>query len=331
MQDSLDDFEPVGDKGVLTITRAVQLVVLCLAVLGAVAAFASGQDQQPEPAPEPFPTENYLVGAAVCGACHGDKYHQFSQTPHTALLTDPRWKASEQGCEACHGPGGFHTHFAGDPSYIFNPAKATAREVAKRCTACHEEQAIRRQPYHVEHDPDAVSCNDCHSPHQEKTNPYLLIADPPALCFRCHKEVESDFRKPFRHRVLEGAMSCRDCHSGHGERNTAEARRSAEGMSALCARCHAEKHGPFVFEHLAITRSEDGCVTCHNPHGSVNNRMLVRNTVFQLCIQCHSEIGLSRDPSRGVFPHDLTSPRFQNCTVCHTQIHGSNSSRVFLN
>lgn len=316
----------------LTIPRALKLAVLCAALLGAVAAFASGQDAPADQQPaEPFPTENYLVGVQVCAACHGEKNHQFAQTPHKTLVTDPRWKPNEQGCEACHGPGGFHTHFAGDPAYIFNPAKATAPEVAKRCTSCHTEQSIRRQPFHVEHDPDTVSCNDCHSPHQEQTNPYLLIEDAPGLCFKCHKEVESDFRKPFHHKVLEGAISCRDCHSGHGERNTAEARRSAEGMSALCAKCHSDKHGPFVFEHLALNRSEDGCVTCHNPHGSVNNRMLARGTVFQLCIQCHSEIGLSRDPSGGVFTHDLSNPRFQNCTVCHTQIHGSNTSRVFLN
>ena len=105
-------------------SSALKALVLCLAALGAAAAFASGQDAPPppqaEPAPEPFPTENYLVGAEVCGACHGDKYHQFSTTPHMRLLTDPRWKPAEQGCEACHGPGGFHTHYAGDPAYIFN-------------------------------------------------------------------------------------------------------------------------------------------------------------------------------------------------------------------
>jgi len=308
----------------------VKLAIGGLAVAG-LGALAIGHASTAPATQQAAPADNYLVGVEVCGACHGDKLHQFNTTPHTALLTDAHWKPEQQGCEACHGPGGNHTHLAGDPSAIFNPAKASARDVAKRCTVCHEEQAIRRQPFHVEHDPDAVSCNDCHSPHQEKTNPYMLIDDPPMLCFRCHKEVESDFRKPFHHKVLEGGISCRDCHSGHGQRNTAEARRSAEGLSALCARCHADKHQPFVFEHLAITRSDEGCMTCHNPHGSVNNRMLVRSTVFQVCIQCHSEIGLSADPSKGVFTHDLTNPRFQNCTVCHTQIHGSNTSRVFLN
>jgi DmsE family decaheme c-type cytochrome len=316
--------------------RTIKLLGVCLAAAFAAIASVRGA-QQPaqtpqQPAQPVAPTgPNFAVGAEVCGRCHVDKLHQFRQTPHSVLVTDPDPETTTHGCESCHGPGGHHVQTAGDPSYIFNPRKATAEEVAARCTACHVEQSTRKREHHAEHDPDAVGCNDCHSPHQEKTNPYILIDEPPALCFRCHKEVESEFHRPFRHRVLEGGMSCLDCHSAHGERNTAEARKSAEGMSGLCASCHADKHGPFVFEHLAISRSADGCVTCHMPHGSVNNRMLVRNTVFQLCVQCHSEIGLSADPAGGVFPHDLSNPRISECVVCHTQIHGSNSSRTFLN
>lgn len=317
-------------------TIRLKVAVLCCALLGGVAAIASGQAVSSTPTAlpsqdqNPAPDDEY-VGADVCAACHQKKHAQFVKTPHWVLVTDPATKTSDRGCEACHGPGLKHVQAGGGLGSIFNPRKATAAEVAARCTACHQEQNLSRRPYHVEHDVEAVSCNDCHSPHQDKTNPYLLIDDPPKLCFQCHKEVESDFRKPFHHKVLEGGVSCRDCHSGHGENNTAEARRSADGFSSLCARCHADKQQPFVFEHLALNRSEDGCLTCHSPHGSVNNRMLNRATVFQLCMQCHSEIGLSKDFTRGVFPHDLADARFRECTVCHTQIHGSNSHRAFLN
>jgi DmsE family decaheme c-type cytochrome len=308
----------------------LKLAVLLIFVCGGT-ALALGDSTTAAGALDDEIPDDQFVGAAKCAECHSDKFEQFSATPHYALVTDPHTKIADKGCEACHGPGAAHVAAGGDASKIFNPRKATAEEVAARCTRCHLEQSLKRQPYHVEHDPKTVSCNDCHSPHQEKTNPWILIDNPPALCMQCHNEVASDFRKPYHHRVFEGAISCLDCHSGHGRLNTAEARHSAEGMSALCARCHADKHGPFVFEHLALTRSEEGCLTCHNPHGSVNNRMLVRGNVFQLCIQCHSEIGLSADPDLGVFTHDLSNPRTQNCTVCHTQIHGSNTSRVFLN
>jgi len=322
------------------ISRVLKLAVVCAFALGvgticfgdpAATAIAGAL------AAEPAPQGDY-VGAKTCATCHSDKFAQFSATPHSKLVTDPHTKESDRGCEACHGPGGEHVKAASDTAtmanaakLIFNPRRATGEVVADTCTRCHTEQALKRAPYPVEHDFKAASCNDCHSPHQEKTHPYMLVESPPNLCIQCHSEVGSDFRKPYHHRVLEGSISCLDCHSAHGKNNTEEARLSAAGLSELCARCHADKQGPFVFEHLAISRSENGCLECHNAHGSVNNRMLNRATVFQVCVQCHSQIGLSADPEVGAsMSHDLSDPRIQNCTVCHTQLHGSNSSRVFL-
>jgi DmsE family decaheme c-type cytochrome len=322
--------------------KPLKLLVVCAFVLGA-AALAFGDPVASAIAANAARTaaaaDGEFVGAGRCAACHSDKYEQFATTPHHKLVTDPHTKESDKGCEACHGPGGEHVKLASDPATaakaagaIFNPRLATGEEVAARCTRCHTEQSLQRAPYHVEHDFKAASCNDCHSPHQEKTNSYMLIADPPNLCITCHAEVGSDFRKPYHHRVLEGSISCLDCHNAHGRNNTEEARLSASGLSALCVRCHTDKQGPFVFEHLAISRSEQGCLECHNSHGSANNRMLNRATVFQVCVQCHSQIGLSADPEVGASnAHDLSDPRFQNCTVCHIQVHGSNSSRVFLN
>lgn len=330
-------------------TRRARLGLATIGLVGlvVVASYATAPARATETAETPRPPDDAYVGAAVCESCHSAKFTQFAATPHGVLITDPLVDTRDRGCEACHGPGAEHSKLAKDVAdrmsqpggantptptdwKIFNPKRATAEEVADRCTRCHTEQSIRRQHDHVEHDPKAVSCNDCHSPHQEHTNPYLLIDDPPALCFRCHADVKSSFERPYHHKVLEGGLTCLDCHSGHGDRNTVAARRSPEGLSGLCASCHADKRGPWVFEHLGLSRSGEGCLTCHSPHGSVNNRLLVRNTVFQVCIECHSEIGLSADTSRGLFPHDLGNPKFRACTNCHTQIHGSNSHDKFL-
>ena len=56
--------------------------------------------------------------------------------------------------------------------------------------------------------------------------------------------------------------------------------------SETCVKCHVEKRGPFVFEHPAV--KVEGCVTCHNPHGSTNRMLLVRREGRQLCLQCHT-------------------------------------------
>ena len=63
--------------------------------------------------------------------------------------------------------------------------------------------------------------------------------------------------------------------------------------------------------------------------------MLKRQEVSLLCLECHANMPATATASGtlgGVPPafHDLRSPRFQNCTVCHVKIHGSNVSRELL-
>ena len=99
-----------------------------------------------------------------------------------------------------------------------------------------------------------------------------------------------------------------------------------------CLKCHEEKRGPFVFEHPPVR--VEGCEACHYPHGSSNSLLLRRPVVFTMCLECHNGApGFGRaglgDPVPVAF-HDLRSPRFHNCTNCHSHIHGSNTSAFFL-
>ncbi|WP_277869673.1 cytochrome c3 family protein, partial [Shewanella sp. 10N.286.52.C2] len=79
-----------------------------------------------------------------------------------------------------------------------------------------------------------------------------------------------------------------------------------------------EKRGPFLWEHAPVTES---CVSCHNPHGSVNDNML-DSRAPQLCQQCHAPDGhASRvvpEPGMDAFGGG------KSCLNCHNQIHGSN-------
>jgi predicted CXXCH cytochrome family protein len=70
----------------------------------------------------------------------------------------------------------------------------------------------------------------------------------------------------------------------------------------------------------------EGCKACHLPHGTVNPRMLTRHEVRFVCLECHSNAPQTIQQSLGGIPpafHDLRSPRFRNCTICHLKIHGS--------
>jgi DmsE family decaheme c-type cytochrome len=150
------------------------------------------------------------------------------------------------------------------------------------------------------------------------------------LCMACHNETKSQFNRPFHHKVLEGAMNCSDCHNPHGGFELKQAR-LATGADAVCFKCHADKQGPFVFEHAPA--KVEGCAACHDPHGSANPKLLKRSNVAQLCIECHSNIGVvpGEEPAGAAqVPHDLSNPRYRNCTICHSKIHGSNASSRFF-
>jgi DmsE family decaheme c-type cytochrome len=100
-----------------------------------------------------------------------------------------------------------------------------------------------------------------------------------------------------------------------------------------CFRCHGDKRGPFTFEHAPVRF--EGCGACHEPHGSVNPRMLDRAEVSRTCLECHSNLPGSRSTNStgGVVPpafHNLNESRFQNCTICHQKVHGSYADRNLL-
>jgi DmsE family decaheme c-type cytochrome len=221
-------------------------------------------------------------------------------------------------CENCHGPGKAHVDGRGETSKIFNPAKASAKDVSAKCLACHG--GAHPDFEQSAHGTADVSCIGCHEIHQGAQEAALLKAPQPMLCFQCHEDVKPQFSLPFHHKVNEGQVSCTDCHDAHGAagRNNLK---STAGQNAVCARCHREARGPFVFEHAVV--HTEGCVGCHTPHGSENARLLQMGNIASLCGQCHSPV------VEGTVHRD-TSPNSAPCTSCHTMIHGSNRNQAFI-
>jgi hypothetical protein len=62
---------------------------------------------------------------------------------------------------------------------------------------------------------------------------------------------------------------------------------------------------------------------------------LTRQEVRLVCLECHANIPSAPNPGKvlGVVPpafHDMSSPRYHNCTVCHQKVHGSYVDRNLL-
>lgn len=262
---------------------------------------------------EASPQEPERVGNDTCLACH-EVEAGFTHTPHVTVE-----------CESCHGPGGAHVESGGeDLSVSFR--QRTAEWGIEQCLSCHGREDHISGFLRSAHGLNQVACATCHEVHPERVNFGLLRSAENQLCVSCHRSTGAEFRKPFHHPVLEGGMSCTNCHNPHIEEQT-PMRSLALGNSENCISCHSEKRGPFVFEHAPMKIND--CQTCHEPHASINPRMLRRTQVHQLCLECHSatvSVAGSQPPSF----HDLRSGRFQNCTICHREIHGSNASPLFL-
>lgn len=288
----------------------------------------ANKDKQSEYKPSTDPSQ--YVGAEVCKTCHEDTptkgfYKSFEDSRHFVTTLDTKKGPQWHGCESCHGPGKEHVDGGGDKSKIFTFKDASAKEISGRCLTCHnygEEHSNFARSAHLQNN---VSCIDCHSPHHAKEGQFQMKEKAPQLCYGCHQEVKQQFNRPFRHRVNEGLVQCNDCHNPHGGFLN-RALRATSAQDTGCFKCHSDKAGPYVYEHAAV--KIEGCVGCHTPHGSSNPRLLNRAHVNLLCLDCHSFSADEGSPAIPTFHNQ--AQKYQACTLCHTAIHGSNSSRVFF-
>jgi DmsE family decaheme c-type cytochrome len=274
------------------------------------------------------------AGSETCKICHEDIYDGFAKNPHHSVDTDAKRGWQGRGCEACHGAAQAHTE-GPSADNIRNPAKLTAAAADKICLTCHLNQPTHIGRLESSHAKNQISCTACHKVHASEP---LVARKADAInkqCGSCHLNVWAQFQRPFHHKLPEGDMSCVDCHNPHGSIRPAMLQ-SFTANEPGCFGCHGDKRGPFTFEHAPVRF--EGCQACHEPHGSANPRMLARADVRFVCLECHANLPSARAPSgsaklAGVVPpsfHDLRSPVFQNCTVCHQKIHGSHVDRNLL-
>lgn len=318
--------------------------VLLLALILAVVAFAAGCETLKSSKPIMRAKEyermvvgrfdaNYVGTENCLSSCHyHDKIRKDFEASTMGAQLSSKSGLPVVDCESCHGPGSLA---------IAGVTKAQVAEDAKKGiqTACHYETFIELDKLPAparsliclkchtananftlhnwnnnSHAISDVSCPDCHNVHD---GPDLIVRprDTFEMCFKCHQDVQAEFSLPSHHAVPEKRVVCTDCHNPHGSMSDKLLRKTT--VKDTCAQCHAEKQGPFVFEHADVM---DDCLVCHNHHGSVVNNLLKVSQPF-LCLQCHDghwvsgPSGPTTAESKGAF--------YTRCTDCHSQIHGT--------
>ena len=255
----------------------------------------------------------------ACADCHEDAVAGFVHTTHARIRSFEVGGATT-GCAACHGDTAAHLE-SGDTAglHVFGEDPAADTDV---CLACHGTRGASE--WHASIHANELACTDCHSVHTRTA--------PDATCTSCHPEVGAQLHAPSHHPIREGGMTCASCHDVH--RATEAALKTDMRANDLCISCHADKEGPFIFQHAPV---EEDCMICHTPHGSVANNLLTANEPF-LCMQCHEmhfhggfrTVDEEGTVNVGGIPRANVEGEYgfvkafgTRCTQCHTRIHGS--------
>jgi DmsE family decaheme c-type cytochrome len=267
--------------------------------------------------------------AADCLTCH-DKAGSpgFERSKHATLA---------DSCASCHQDVAAHAkaQMAGEKGGPVPRLKGlSSRQLNAVCLTCHE-KATQSSWMTSMHDRRNVACADCHSVHSFKSvDAQLKTVRDTDTCVSCHKAERAKSLRTSHHPVREGKLGCSSCHNPHeGNRPKMLA---ADSVNELCYTCHAEKRGPFTFEHAPV---REDCVSCHEPHGSNHPRLLIQKPPT-LCYNCHftgsghfgsgdnfsTEKGVPVAPPGSPSGFPTVNSRFieRACRTCHVAIHGSN-------
>ncbi len=181
------------------------------------------------------------------------------------------------------------------------------------CLNCHE-RGERAQWRGSVHEVRGLACTNCHTVMKSVSAKFQLkTAFQPDTCFQCHKDRRAQMFRSSHMPMREGKIVCSDCHNPHG--SVTEKLIRENSVNDNCYKCHAEKRGPFLWEHAPV---RENCLACHDPHGSINEFSLKMSRP-RLCFECHT-VGHAEQSGK-----NSTETMGRACQNCHQMIHGSNS------
>jgi DmsE family decaheme c-type cytochrome len=257
------------------------------------------------------------VDTTACATCHEAASAGMKGSPHSSL---------QNSCSNCHR--GLADHLkaqmdgtAGVPTPSLKKTKPG--EVSETCLTCHDKGHQADFTGGV-HDRRGVSCASCHSVHSfQSVKAQLKTSREADTCYTCHSQIRAKGLRASHHPVREGLMSCSSCHDPHD--GTKPKMVDAEWVNEKCLTCHAEKRGPFLWEHAPV---RENCMNCHDPHGSNHEKLLVAKQPY-LCQRCHLNTrhpGTLYDARNTLLGTNVSNRAIEHsCRNCHQNIHGANA------
>lgn len=235
--------------------RTAAVAIVFGAATGAALLLNSCSSVPPTVFAPPEISGAHYVGNRACLDCHANYVRAFSSSPHARIhFSSPGIlrvnsgdsshkvesngrdaRATNIGCESCHGPGSKHIEAGGGRRFITNPGKDPAA-----CFNCHlETQAEFNLPQHHPVIEGHMNCVQCHDPHGMdifKPAGGLAMARQNESCAQCHREQTRPV--VFEHEAMR--EGCATCHDPHGSVNR---KMLTDADSNLCLRCHAQNQG----------------------------------------------------------------------------------------
>jgi len=267
-----------------------------------------------------------------CPDCHSKLFEQ-RRAAHITFADH----TSDRFCYACHdgktafAPVGNCNRCHAEPqSPPEGEAVATAghKKWSATCLRCHgnspQVAAISRTSHGVGADPRTPDCTSCHG--RSEAHVTSMAAKPPDRLFDARSTTPAQARNEACLTCHRGGarlhwtsgvhasrdVACTSCHTIHAEHDAVRERPS---QPEVCFSCHKEQRAMGLRpSHHPIREGKVVCSDCHNPHGTLTPKMLVRAGVNDTCYQCHME-------KRGPFVR-THQPVQERCTICHNP-HGS--------
>jgi predicted CXXCH cytochrome family protein len=199
-----------------------------------------------------------------------------------------------------------------------NPYRLKQPDQKQLCLDCHTDFRETLGKRFVHSPVRAGQCSGCHDPHVS-SHGKLLSDDPREICLRCHEGIVPAHARSRHQAAADG--ECQKCHDPHASNHRGHL---VAGGNDLCFTCHQEMAKAVrgaKFKHRPV---EQGCVSCHQPHGSAATDRLLTTAVPGQCVSCHKP-----DAPAFVARHQKYPVGRSDCASCHDP-HGSSRPAMLL-